>query len=402
MEVGHPDETYPVTIPTTYALRILAGTAGATHTADSQQSSDFLGGQPLWLSFFYKATRVSGSGLLTLSARVRWWNAAGTELTATFLNISIDATVGLTFSEYMHTAPATAVKCAVQFLLTPAVTPIQHTVEITKFRLGRTQVAADVSGEITGPALMELAASDAGVLQGVSPYATGQFKLFAAGTQLMSGVTWAHDAPAGVTLTLTGTGTGFLSVTGMTVNEVDVTLSATAVGRATKRFKTTIKKNIAPPPVSSGSGGGATTASQTSGFGTIASGTAAAMSDELTMTTSSSGNVDLSVNLADGVSADGAPGGTWYVRAQWYRWNGASYVAVGSTMDFSVAEEVFVNNPPGEDDENYTNDGSVSNAQSYAGMASSTEKFKLYAWILGTSTSTTRTIYFSGQISATG
>lgn len=391
---------------TTFALLLASGTAGASHTVDSQQSSDFTAGQPLWLSFIYSATRTTGSGVLVLRAKVRWWNAADTELTATFADVSINATVGDTFNESQHFAPAGAVKCAIRFVATPAASPMQHDLSVKKVRLGRTQVAADISGQITGPALLEAAASSAGVLQGSSPYVTGQFKLFESGNPLTSGVVWTTDAPAGISLTITGSGTGTLNVTGLTVDEVDVTVAADRTGRPTRHFKTKVKKAKAAPPVS-GSGGSGTSASQTDSFLSAMSSSPAAISNELAITVGSSASVTLATSLANDPGADGSPGGAWFDRYQWYRWNGSAYVAVGSSFNATAAVETYMGgytdgegyyNPP----ENYSEPGSVSNSQSYASSNGASEKFKLYAWHLGTSTNTTRAMTFTGQISAQG
>lgn len=227
-----------------------------------------------------------------------------------------------------------------------------------------------------------------------------QYKVYEAGAALTTGVTWTRTTPTGITTTVTGTGGLDFGVTALSIAPIEVTLTGSRVGKADVTFKVTIRKNLAPP--ASGSTGGTTggtVASQTSAFTSVSSGTAAAITGELAMTTGTGGVVTLSAAL-DIKGARSSPIGDWYIRFQWYRWNGSAYVAIGSTFDGSDAAvwqdsetSQYFNNPP----------GNVSSTTTYTSSNGTAEKFKLYAFIIsGSSTNTTKVMSFTGQVSAQG
>jgi hypothetical protein len=400
---------YPPTVATAaptnsgWSIFIPTGTVGTSQSARSRRFRGFAPSQSFYLSFYYKADRTTGSEPLALKARVNWFGATG-PLAPTEHDITIDADiVDYTFAERQHTAPAGALEGEVEFLATPTSSPMQHDVWVTGIRLGLTERSADVTSSISGAADISLPCSSAGVLNGSSPYATEQYKLYENGAQVSAGVTWAVvSATTGVSVSITGTSIGVLTVTGMTVNSGDVVISAARAGKAARQFTLKVSKSNAPP--AAGGAGGGTSASQTSGFTGALSGTAATISADLDMTGGTSGNVTLAASLSNDPGASGS--GAWNDRGQWYRWNGAAYVAIGSTMDFTTAtSETVAGHYDGEGywEAGYSvsEAGSVSNSQTYAGVASGANKFRYYAWHLGTSTNTTRAMTFSGTISAT-
>lgn len=273
-----------------------------------------------------------------------------------------------------------------------------------RMRVSAVEFAADVSAVIQGPATLSINADSAGVLQGSSPYAQGTYNLMENGAAA-TGITWSTNAPAGVTTTFTGVTAGALQITGLTVDSVNIVISAARTGKPTRTFTVNVSKNKGAPPTSGG-GGSATTASQTSAFASIASGTATPISNALSMTSGAGGVTTLAAALQN----DPPYGGNkhWADRCQWYRWNGSAYVAIGTTFDFSLASAYHVNGftngegyyePPYDE----TTPGTVSNSQTYTGTANTAELFKLYAFhVAATSSNTTDTLAISGQISATG
>lgn len=311
-----------MTISTIYALSVASGTVGASHTVDSQQSSQFIGGQPLWLSFFYKATRTVGTDVLVLRAKVRWWNSANTELTATFLDISINATIGDTFSEFKHISPAAAVKCALQFVLTPAASPMQHTVEIKKVRLGRTQVAADITASVVGITSASFAHGSAGVAESGQFPRDIPFSLVASGATITSGLTWTYTVKVGTVngftsasgaQSIVGAGSINLVVSSLGSDNATVQVNATYNGVAYP-FTISLDKAFAAPAVAPA--GGSSGSSMTSGFGnlnsaintysTTAGDTVGALSATLAAGKTA---VDVAVNLSarpDRVAPDGS------------------------------------------------------------------------------------------------
>ena len=267
---------------------------------------------------------------------------------------------------------------------------------------GLHEINAEKFAQITGPSEVVVEADSAGALVGSSPYSTAQFLLMESGAQVTTGITWTRDTPAGVTTSISGTGTGVLDVTGMTSNDpngVEVTLTASRTDRQPRFFKTKVRKNMAAPPAGGGSGGGTggSSASQTSGFVFISSSTVKVISQELEVTVGSGGTVTMNSAL-NSQGAKSSPDGIWKVRYQWERWNGSAWVTQGSAFDASdtqvtVESGTYFPFPR----------GSVSNSQTYSSTAGATVKMRLTAWINPTgSTNTTKTINFTGQASLQG
>src|SRR4051812_19154890 len=97
--------------PGPFSASVLHGTTSPATLDSTYDIKGFLPGQTWFFSFFYQATRNSGSATATLASKVRWWDASNVELTATTQNITIDASTGaFVFFEGAHVAPATAVR----------------------------------------------------------------------------------------------------------------------------------------------------------------------------------------------------------------------------------------------------------------------------------------------------
>lgn len=128
-----------------YALYVAAGDTGTGHQAQSPRFTDFTPNEPLWLSYHVKANRVSGSQPLTLHAHINWYNSAGTALTPTLNDISIDGSIPETLKQWKVFPPTGAVSGAVEITVEPTASPMQHDIWITKLRLGKTALSADVT-----------------------------------------------------------------------------------------------------------------------------------------------------------------------------------------------------------------------------------------------------------------
>lgn len=134
--------------PTTYGAYCPSGSV--TSTLTSKSVSAFVPGQQLYLSYYYNSTRVTGSATDVINAAVQWYNSVGTLIGTTSINSNVNGTSsGWIFGESSHFAPATAVTGTVVFTITPGSGTTQHNIYISKIRLGRTQVGADVTSQMT-------------------------------------------------------------------------------------------------------------------------------------------------------------------------------------------------------------------------------------------------------------
>jgi hypothetical protein len=124
-----------------------------------------------------------------------------------------------------------------------------------------------------------------------------------------------------------------MTVTDITTAEAVIRLTAVYVG-ATQTMDVKVRRNLAPPPVT-GTGGSGTSATDST-LSTVSSNSMVVVSDELTVTTGSAGQVALSAPLSFYV-ADGGAGGTFGLFGVWQRWNGSAWVDVGSEVAHSAS-----------------------------------------------------------------
>ena len=262
------------------------------------------------------------------------------------------------------------------------------------------EASADVTATVAGSAAFIINCDSSGAPLTGELSKLQQYKLYVGGVAQTSGVTWSATTPSGVTTSLTGTGQLDLGVTALSVDSIEVVLTAARSGKNSAYFNVTISKSYAPPAAGSTPGTtGGTLASQTSGFTATSSGTAAAITGDLAVTVGTGGVVTLAASITSKANR-ASPIGDWYLRYQWYRWNGSAWVSIGSTFDASDtavtqdAETSAYFNTPG---------GSVSSSTTYTSSNGASEKFRLYAFIIsGTSTNTTKVINYTGTASAQG
>lgn len=208
-------------------------------------------------------------------------------------------------------------------------------------------------------------------------------KRFDGTTNVSSSSTWAVTVETGDVDCSIGAATGVLTVNDASVNSL-VRIESTRDG-LTLRRKQAFKVELADPPNTGGTGGG-TVWTDTS-FNSTNSTTMAAISDELTVTVGSSGEVDLSAPLTVRTNAI-AGDGTYKVWGIWQWWDGAAWTDLGSEVD-SGPDCVIID---GE-----VNEGSLAISASKTGLvAAASEKFRLMA----RNDSSSATMTYSGTASA--
>jgi hypothetical protein len=142
----------------TYSLYLASGDVGTSHTFTSPTFTNFTPGEPLWLSYHIKATRVTGAGVATLRAELLWFDAAGGSLTSTYADVAIDASIPETLKQFKMLPPTGAKSGNCRFTVTPAASPMQHNLWLTKVRLGKTELAA-TNGAVWGSNLSGIPAN---------------------------------------------------------------------------------------------------------------------------------------------------------------------------------------------------------------------------------------------------
>lgn len=256
-----------------FALKVPSGATGASHSATSKRFRGFVPGQTFFLGFLYKADRTSGTGILQLRARINWYNAAGTALTPTDHDVSVDADVlDFVFVEKKHLAPAAAVEGEVAFIATPAASPMQHDVWVTGVRLAKTEAGADVTTFVDGPSTATFAHSSAGAAESGEFPRNLPYSLKNASGTVASGIVWTYTVVTGTVngftsasgaQSISGGGAVNFTVSSMATSSATVLITATYNGAARTKL-VTLEKTFAAPPT--GGGGGSSTTTQTSGF----------------------------------------------------------------------------------------------------------------------------------------
>lgn len=153
-------------------------------------------------------------------------------------------------------------------------------------------------------------------------------------------------------------------------------------------------------PPTTGTGGGSSGTATT--FASISSSTQAPITADVTATVGSTGVVNLQATL-NVLTARTAPVATYPVYGQWYWYNGASYVAIGSEVrsnpDCSITSEAQDTTPVTY--LYYRNNGSLSVSASKSGLTvGSAQKFQFYA--RNDVSTPSRTMTFTGTASAIG
>lgn len=189
----------------------------------------------------------------------------------------------------------------------------------------------DLSTSISGPATITINANSSGAITTTLPR-TQAYTLSQDGADVTTSTTWSVDVISGTIDASIGASDGILSLNtsgGLLTNSL-IRIYAEYAG-FTKAFDVSVAKSVASA-TSSGSTGGTTA----NGFinTTISTATMVAASDEITVTVGSGGQVDLSCTYAFTAASSS---GVWTIYAQWYRWNGSAYVAIGSEVLSEVA-----------------------------------------------------------------
>lgn len=183
------------------------------------------------------------------------------------------------------------------------------------------ETAADVTSQVTGTAEIVVNCDHTGTaLDGQLPK-TSQFRLVRAGADVTTSATWSRSIVSGSVTATIGSATGLLNITAITSDAV--VRVAAAYNGVTRYFDVKVTRSLAAPPSTGGSGGGAGgTAANDTTFSTISSTSMAAITDELTVTVGSSGQVQLSATSA----FYSAVTGYYTVYSIWQQWNGSAWV----------------------------------------------------------------------------
>jgi len=189
---------------------------------------------------------------------------------------------------------------------------------------------ADVTSLITGAGTISINAAYTGAITDALPR-TQPYALMRQGTDVTSSSSWSVAVMSGTMAASIGAGTGVLSInaSGGTLTSGRVRITAT-YGMISRSSDVVITINTAAAPNTGISGGTAATGATN---GSTSSTTMVPVGDTLTVIVGPSGNVALSAYYNFTTSA---VSGSYAVKAQWYRWNGAAYVAIGSAITSSA------------------------------------------------------------------
>ena len=244
---------------------------------------------------------------------------------------------------------------------------------------GKPEDSADVTSAITGAPAVNINADYTGAITDALPRNV-VYQLIRQGTDVSGSTTWSVAVVSGVLAASITGGTLALSASSGSFTSGKVRITG-IYGSTTRTFDVAVNVVKAPPP-NTGARGGTSASGNTNG--TTNSTTPTAIGDVLQVTVGSGGQVALSASY----SYTSAGSGTLYEVAQWYRWNGSAYVAIGSSVT-ATDPYIAADGSPGLGACSYTDTGLT---------ASSTQKYRLYCW--NSTGSVSRTI--SGTCAAVG
>ena len=234
---------------------------------------------------------------------------------------------------------------------------------------------ADVTSYIDGGDITVEASSTGTVLSGQLPKSSAM-KLWRNGVQV-TGPTWSYSILNG-TMTASIDSTGLLTVDASSGSFTSGKIRVTALYLGTTRTKDiTVTKNLAQATSGGGGGGGGTQYTAGANGYTINSTTPATFSDELSVVVGASGNVTVSISYGFSSTVTNATNLQMY--AQIYKWNGSSYVAVGSAVISTSGYSYFAGSGGEPGDGPYDGEGSVSFSDT-GQTVGSTQKYKVYGY----------------------
>lgn len=231
------------------------------------------------------------------------------------------------------------------------------------------EAGSDVTSAVTGISEIAIAADYLGNVTTALPRTQG-YRLLRSGVDQTASAAWSVAVISGTIAAAIGGATGILSLDLAAGTLTSATLRITAtLGGIARSLDVRVSKDVAPAP-STGGGGSGTGGSTSSSFsGTTNSTAMVAIGPEMTVTVGSGGHVDLSAGYE-------FTGGTFgsNVDAQWYKWNGSAYVALGAPVTSSSAYTPPLVDPPepGEPGQGWC-------AYADTGVAAaSSQKYRLY------------------------
>ena len=235
---------------------------------------------------------------------------------------------------------------------------------------------SDVTSSVEGSLAISISCDSSGVPLAGSIPRDFAYKLFRNGVDVTAASVWSLSVLSGTITAAIDAETGIVTISAISsdarvqVSAAYMTASAEVV---TRSVEIVITRSIAAPTgpnVASGViNGGAT--------GT----TPLAISEVLQITVGDSGDVGLNANYAFTVTTNNSSG----AYAQWYKWNGSVYVALGS--ETASLFNALGTSEPGEGSCSFSDTGNT---------PATTQKYRLYA----RPSISTRSISFSGDVSA--
>ena len=235
---------------------------------------------------------------------------------------------------------------------------------------------SDVTSSVEGSLAISISCDSSGVPLAGSIPRDFAYKLFRNGVDVTAASVWSLTVLSGTITAAIDAATGIVTISAISSDarvQVSAAYTTASAEVVTRSVEIVITRSIAAPTgpnVASGViNGGAT--------GT----TPLAISAVLQITVGDSGDVGLNANYAFTVATNNSSG----AYAQWYKWNGSVYVALGS--ETASLFNALGTSEPGEGSCSFSDTGNT---------PASTQKYRLYA----RPSISTRSINFSGDVSA--
>lgn len=197
---------------------------------------------------------------------------------------------------------------------------------------GKPEDNADVTSQIEGPANVNINADFLGTTFTPPLPRTVTLALFRNGVDITASCTWTIDEVVSGTIvpTVTAPGTISLAADGGVLTTSRIRVKA-VYGSITRFFEFTATRVDAPAPIGGGGSSGSTASTSTwLSLSSTSQANVMAGTGYIEATAGASGRVDLAAPLS--YAANYSATGTYDLYLQWQRWNGSSWVNIGSEV----------------------------------------------------------------------
>lgn len=233
--------------------------------------------------------------------------------------------LGLTKMEASYTVPAGIYWVSIMVLnweLGPA------TLIFDDVYLGESELGADITSYITGPAKIVIDCDNNGTPLTGQLTKTTPYKLMKNGVDETNNATWSSSVVLAGTITQSTANTGVNSITAISTLTARFRISAT-LGSAVRWFDVDVEKRLAPAETGASASGG-TSATVPVSFASM-SNVMSTASNELIFNTGSAGTATMTGIVSFGTDG-AAPHGSWSAYWIWQRWNGSAWVDVDTEV----------------------------------------------------------------------